>query len=119
MEITAFQRQVNATQLPLEKLADNKDLSEAQKVNEVSRQFEAVLLRQILAQAQKPMFGGALESNSSQTSIYKDMLVNTMAEQISQSGTFGLGRNLAPQLSRELKATQEAAKISSEQNGND
>ena len=37
----------------MEKLAGNTNLSQEEKIGEVSRQFEAVLLRQILQTAQK------------------------------------------------------------------
>ncbi|MGV3757345.1 MAG: hypothetical protein ACO1QS_18350 [Verrucomicrobiota bacterium] len=120
MEITSLNHhQINAAQLPLEKLAGNATLSEGQKVGEVSRLFEAVLLRQILAHAQKPLFGGSTASGGTAGSIYQDLVVNSLADQISQSGLVGLGRSLAPQLSRELKAAQEAEKLSTDKHGND
>ena len=121
MNITSLHNgnQVNAAELPLEKLAGNKNVSEAQKVGEVSRQFEAVLLRQVIAQAQKPMFGGSTMTSSTAGSVYQDMVVDSLAEQISRSGMVGLGKSLAPQLSREVKALQSAATLSIEKHGND
>ncbi len=104
MEISPLQRQLNASQIPLEKLAGNSQVSEAQKVGEVSRQFEAVLLRQILSYAQKPMLAKTPESSSTVGSVYQDMVTNSLAEQISKSGTFGLSRSLAPQLTHESKS---------------
>ena len=48
MEISPLNREVRASELPLERLAGSKEVSQKEKIAEVSRQFEAVLLRQIL-----------------------------------------------------------------------
>ena len=57
MELTALSpRAAAAANLPLDQLANNARLSEAQKVAEAGRQFEAVLLRQILGEGMKPAF---------------------------------------------------------------
>lgn len=118
MEITPLQRQINANQIPLDKLAGSSQISEAQKVGEVSRQFEAVLLRQILSYAQKPMLGKTPEGSSTIGSVYQDMVVNTMADQISKSGSFGLSRSLAPQLTHETKHVSGQQTSASESHGN-
>ena len=41
--------------LPLEQWAKSGQLSDEKKIGELSRQFEAILLRQILQSAQKPV----------------------------------------------------------------
>jgi flagellar biosynthesis/type III secretory pathway chaperone len=53
MQISPLPHTVSAASLPLEQLAKNPKLSESEKIAELSRQFEAVLLRQILGEAQK------------------------------------------------------------------
>ncbi len=102
MEVTSFKPSINAATLPVEKLAGNSQLSQEAKVGELSRQFEAVLLRQILTEAQKNSLGPKASDQSSSKEIYRDMITNQLAESISQSGAFGLARALAPQLSHEV-----------------
>jgi peptidoglycan hydrolase FlgJ len=102
MEISATQPRLNAAELPLEQLATNSHLSEKDKVNELSRQFEAVLLRQILGEAQKTVFHSKYTDDSTTSGIYRDMVTNQLADSISRSGTFGLAQSLNSQLTHEL-----------------
>ena len=46
MEIQSFSRHISATELPLEQLAANNQLSEEDKIAGMSRHFETILLRQ-------------------------------------------------------------------------
>jgi peptidoglycan hydrolase FlgJ len=101
MKINAAHPQVDASQLPLESLAGNPNLSDNDKVAEVSRQFEAVLLRQILQDIRKPVLASD-EADSTVNGIYSDMINNQMADSISRSGAFGLARSLQGQLSRQV-----------------
>lgn len=89
-----------------EKIADNRALSERQKIAEASRQFEAVLLRQILGEARKPVFESKLTSKSAVNAIYDDMVTAQLADSISQSGEFGLARTLAVQLTPKSLANE-------------
>jgi len=82
-------------------LLGTQTLSEAQKVAEASRQFEAVLLRQILGQARHTVFKSKLSPESTTSGIYQDMVTNQLAESISRSGSFGLARSLESQLLRQ------------------
>jgi peptidoglycan hydrolase FlgJ len=93
--------QIDPAQLPLEALAGNSKLSDEEKVGEVSRQFEAVLLRQIFQDIRKPILGPK-ESDATVNGIYSDMVNNQLADSISRSGTFGLARSLQSQLSRQV-----------------
>ena len=115
MEISPFNREVNASHLPLERLAASKEIPQEQKIAEVSRQFESVLLRQILTQAQKPMFKNTLMPGGGTTSaIYQDMVTQQLADRISQGGTFGFAKVLQQQLTVEsgLKNTDRPLKAS-------
>jgi Rod binding domain-containing protein len=109
MNIPSLNPSVKAADLSLEKLATSTTVKDSEKVQELSRQFEAVLLRQILTEAQKESFGPHKSDSSSSKSIYQDMITNQLADGISRSGAFGLGTSLAPQLSRELKQAQKEA----------
>jgi flagellar protein FlgJ len=87
--------------IPLEQIAGNSKLSEEEKVKEVSRQFEAIILRQILGQARKTVFHSSMNQESTTSGIYQDMVTSQMADAISQSGAFGLARSLETQLTRQ------------------
>jgi flagellar protein FlgJ len=101
---------------PIEELAGNKSLSEADKIKEASRQFEALILRQILGQARKTVFRSSVNQDSMSSSIYQDMVTNQLADAISQSGSFGLASSLQLQLGphRQAQGTPpQASKMSS------
>lgn len=106
---------IRATELPLAKLENNPELTEAEKIKAVGQQFEAVMLRQILTDATKNMFGGGAESQSSTNSIYQDMVTNSLADSMSRSGGLGLATVIAKQLQHECKpapaSTPDAAKV--------
>jgi Rod binding domain-containing protein len=93
---------VNAGDLPLERLATNPHVAEREKIAELSRQFEAVLLRQILREAQKTVIKSDLSDDSVAGEIYRDMVTTQLAESISRSGAFGLAKSLERELSRQL-----------------
>ena len=106
--ISGLAPQVKATNLPFDMVAKNTKLSETDKIKEASRQFEAVLLRQMLAESHKAMAGATDESESSTSGIYNDMINNQLADSISRSGAFGLARSLQTQLTTQLLPKQEA-----------
>ena len=112
MQIPSIEKGVQASDLPLDQLAQNPKLSEQQKVGEVSRQFEALLLRHILQDAQKTVISSHKGSDSSVNSIYQDLSTAQLADCISKSGGFGLARNLEKQLSRQLLTKDSAPAIS-------
>ena len=57
MDITALQaKHPDLSSLPLDRLAASTQIDQKEKIRQVSRAFEAVLLRQILQESQKPTF---------------------------------------------------------------
>ena len=84
--------------MPFAQLAGNPNISNDDKVREACRQFEAILLRQILGEARKTVITSSDKPDSNETDIYNDMINNQMADSISQSGTFGLAKSLENQL---------------------
>jgi len=109
MDIKPLQsRHIDLSNLPLERVASSTQLTEKEKVGEVSRAFEAVLLRQILQESQKPVFSSKFIGNSTTDGIYRDLVVNQLAESISKSGSFGLARSLAGELQRQATAVNPA-----------
>ena len=91
-----------AADVPIEQLAHNHKLTEEQKVAEVSRQFEALLLRQILQETQKTVIQSKFADNSTTAGIYHDMVTTQLADSISKSGTLGLAQTLERQLGHQL-----------------
>lgn len=102
MELSALQPRATTARPPLERLAGNRQLSEAAKVAESGRQFEAVLLRQILGEAMKPVFKSEFTARSAQAGIYQDLVVNQLADQVTGAGGLGLATSLNRQLTRQL-----------------
>jgi peptidoglycan hydrolase FlgJ len=101
MNVLGAHPRIEASQLPLESLAGNKNVSDADKITEVSRQFEAVMLRQILQDIRKPILASA-EGNATITGVYNDMINNQLADSISGGGGFGLAKSLAAQLTHQV-----------------
>jgi Rod binding domain-containing protein len=100
MNISSIQSHVNAADIPIEDLAGNKALTEQQKVDEASRQFAAILLRQVLSETQKPVIQSEFTDNSTAAGIYQDYITNVLADSMSKSGAFGLAKIFEQQLSR-------------------
>ena len=72
----------------------------AEDVKKAAKQFEAILVRQLLAPAVEPMMNGSLGGAPvSGGGVYGYMLTDVLANSISQGGGLGLGRILESQLS--------------------
>ena len=109
MDIPALQpRHLDLSNLPLDHLTASTQIDEKEKIGAVSRAFEAVLLRQILQESQKPAFPSKLVGNTATDGIYHDMVVNQLAESISKSGSFGLAKRLVGELQRQTGAAKSA-----------
>jgi Rod binding domain-containing protein len=102
MEISPLSHQVQPSDLPLEQLAKNQHLNEEQKVGELSRQFEAVLLRQILRDVQKTVIKSNLTPQSAGHEMYQDMVTTQLADGISRSGSFGFAHSLQQELTHQV-----------------
>jgi Rod binding domain-containing protein len=98
MQINPLNRSIKPEEIPIERLAGSSQISEADKVAGVSRHFEAILLRQFLTEAQKPLLNPKDGSNNSINGIYKDMMVNNLADAISKGGNFGLAKYFQAQM---------------------
>jgi flagellar protein FlgJ len=112
MNVSSLQPAVRASELSFEQLSTSTAVPEKEKVAELARQFEAVLLRQILTEARRQTHGSTLEGESSVNRNYEDMITTRLADSISRSGNFGLATSLQAQLQRQLSAatlTEEAA----------
>ena len=104
MNLSSLTSRVSAPEPTPDRLAEKGSLSESQKIGEAGRQFEAVLLRQILGDAMKPAFKSKFISTSAQSGIYQDMVVNQLADTMTHSGGLGLADSLNHQLTRQLSS---------------
>ena len=109
MQIPALQQKVDASHVPLETLANSKALTEDQKIGEASRQFEAILLRQFLAESQKPVIQSEFTDNSTASGIYQDFITNTLADSLSRGGGIGLAKSFQRQLSHPAPVVAQAS----------
>ncbi len=103
MNVTSIQSKSSksdAAEVPLTSLAGNKSLTENQKIAEASQQFEAIMLRQILSESQKPVIQSEFTDNSTSAGIYQDFVTNQMAESMAKSGAVGFARVFERQLDR-------------------
>ena len=100
MDIAPLQRKVDATEITPERLAGSTQLTKQQKIAEASRQFEAVLLRQILEGGQKTVIKSKYGDNSASAAIYRDQVTTQLADSISKAGTFGFAQTFEQQLNR-------------------
>ncbi|MSR42728.1 MAG: hypothetical protein EXS29_00635 [Pedosphaera sp.] len=99
-----------AEQLAPEKLAGNPHVSEADKISIASKHFEAILVRQFLTEAQKPLLAPKGQMSGATSEIYRDMMTDTLANQISKSGTLGLARQFQAQFTPHAKDAAAGAK---------
>jgi len=100
MNVSPLQPHIDASTIAPERLANNPRLSEEQKIAEASRQFEAILLKQVLDSSQKTVIKSKFNEDSTASGIYHDMVTSQLANSISKSGKFGLSKTFEQQLSR-------------------
>ena len=101
MDIPPLRPSIDPSSLQPEDLARSPHLTEEAKVKELARQFEAILLRQILHDSQKTIIKSEFADDSVSGSIYQDMVTTQLAESISRSGSFGFAQSLEHQLTRQ------------------
>jgi Rod binding domain-containing protein len=71
------------------------------------------MLRQILGEAQKPVFTSEFTDNSTAAGIYQDLITNSLADSMSKSGTLGMAKIFEQQLSHPAGKTTATAPVSS------
>lgn len=102
MQISSILSAINPDKLSLKQLAASTVLTKQQKVAELSKDFEAILVGQFLQEAQKPLFKSELFADPASDGIYGGMLNHQLAEAIARGGGFGLARSLEKPLERQL-----------------
>jgi flagellar protein FlgJ len=95
--------------------ASKVDKSESKRLEDASRQFEAVLLRQMLSSLERTTSTQAGKDAGS--NLYGSMVVDAVADAISQAGGLGLAsmlkRTLEPQLTQQAAVKTEPTKAGS------
>jgi Rod binding domain-containing protein len=72
-----------------------RNASPEQQRTEVAAQFEAILVRQLLAPTMTSMLG---EESGPASNVYGDLMTDTFSQQLTRGGGLGLGRLLEKQL---------------------
>lgn len=98
MKIPPLKGHVDPTEIAPERLAGNPALTKDQKIGEASRQFEMILVKQILEASQKTVIHSSYSDDSMASGIYHDMITNQLADSISKSGKFGIAKMFEQQL---------------------
>lgn len=80
-------------------IVNDPSITERQKMAETSRQFEAIMLRQILNDAMKPTIkGGVFDESGGAANIYRSMMTDVVSNAMAQGGGIGLATSLQAQL---------------------
>jgi len=96
MDIAAISAQLSPT--ALDHVNSSTDNQDPKKIAKVSRQFEAILLRQFLGESMKPLL-----QNGPSGQVYGYMLTDSLATEISDGGGLGLAHVIQAQLSQHHK----------------
>jgi Rod binding domain-containing protein len=90
---------IDTSHIPVEDLAGNKHLTKQQKIHEASRQFEAIMLQQILSEMQKPVINSEFTDDSTAAGIYQDYMTSALAQSMSKTDSLGFAKIFEQQLS--------------------
>jgi flagellar protein FlgJ len=83
---------------------------EKSRVTKATQDFEAVFIGMMLKQMRKSMAGdNALFGKSSEAKVYQDMMDDSLAQQMSKTGTFGLSKAMMKSIERTLPHDPDAA----------
>ena len=85
--------------IPLLPLAAAPDVTPAhQKIAQSAEQFEAIFVRQMLAEARKSHFGGDALFGGQGMETFRQIQDERFADIAARSGAFGIGKMVAAQL---------------------
>lgn len=80
---------------------------DAKQLHEVAQQFEAIFVRQMLAEARKSNMGDTLFSNQG-TDTFREMQEQTFAQIVTRQGGLGFARMIEKSLSLQMARTNGA-----------
>ena len=77
-----------------------KSADRTEQVAEASKSFEAMMLRQFLNESMKPMFENGIFGESDKSGVYQYLVVDNLANAISQGEGLGLSSMIEFQLNQ-------------------
>jgi Rod binding domain-containing protein len=89
----------------------SRKTGDAHELKEASEQFEAILIRQYLSEAMKPMFEGSMMGESSGSHMYQYMITDVLASELSNNSTFGVASLLQMQLGSPAAADNQSTPV--------
>ena len=96
MDITAITSQLRPA--GLDEAGKSKGNLDPVKLKKVSKQFESILVRQMLGESMKPLLQAGPSGQ-----VYGYLLTDALANEISQAGGLGLAHVLQTQISQKHK----------------
>lgn len=85
---------------------------EKARVTKATQDFEAVFIGMMLKQMRKSMAGdNALFGKSSESKIYQDMMDDSLAQQMSRTGTFGIAKAMIKSMESRLPKDPDAQPV--------
>ena len=96
MDVAAISSQLSPT--GLDKIDTTGNTKDPEKIVKVSKQFESILLRQFLNESMKPLL-----QDGPSGQVYGYFLTDSLANEISEGGGFGLAHVIQTQLSHPHK----------------
>ena len=99
--LVAYQKHPLGSNMDLTQLANNSQLNEADKLEAAAKEFEVVLVKQVLKSAQQPLTesGSTFFPTHGTGAIYGDMMIDTLSGSVGRAGQLGLARLFQQQLS--------------------
>lgn len=82
--------------------------TDSKKLHQVAQQFEAIFVRQMLAEARKSNMGDTLFNNQG-TDTFREMQEQTFATLITKQGGLGFAKMIEKQLTAQMARTQGSA----------
>ncbi|MDE1917755.1 MAG: rod-binding protein [Sphingomonadales bacterium] len=82
--------------------------TDAKKLHQVAQQFEAIFVRQMLAEARKSNMGDTLFNNQG-TDTFREMQEQTFATLITKQGGLGFAKLIEKQLTAQMARIQNSA----------
>jgi Rod binding domain-containing protein len=116
MNISPIPSTADNSNVPIEQLAGNQHLTQREKIHEASREFESIMLKQILSEMQKPVITSEFTDDSTAAGIYQDYISNALAEGMSKSDSFGFAKIFEKQLSPHDSKPDGASSVSPSEN---
>jgi|Deesub1362B_J571_1020462.scaffolds.fasta_scaffold02989_7 soluble lytic murein transglycosylase-like protein len=104
--VSGFKAIHSRTQQPLDEKA-----RKLQRLKEVSRQFEAIFVRQMLQTMRKTIPQGGLLPRGLELEIYENLFDEKVAEKIAQRNQLGLANLVFKQLARKISAGEDVDQI--------